>query len=78
MQMESVNNQNLQFAKSHYSFLASVVLENILDHSDIVTVEEGKFTITIENGQPKIYYPTSPKEENIGMGACHAAIIIFM
>ena len=49
------------------SFLASLALENILDPSDTVTVEEGRFAVNIENGQPKIYYPTSSMEE-IGRG----------
>ena len=35
-----------------------IVLGNILDPSDTVTVKGGKFTVNIENGQPKIYYPT--------------------
>ena len=43
---------------------------NILDRSDTVTVVGSKFTVNIEDGQPKVYYPTDPEEEDIGMGAC--------
>ena len=48
------------FVISNSSFFASVniVLGNILDPSDTVTVKGGKFAVNIENGQPKIYYPT--------------------
>ena len=40
-----------------------------MDPSDTVAVEGGKFTVNIENGQPKVYYPIGLKEEDSGMSA---------
>ena len=37
-------------------------LVNVLDTSDTVTVSEGSFTVNIEGGNPKVYYPVSGED----------------
>ena len=32
---------------------------NLLDSSDTVTVNNGRFEVNIQNGQPKVYSPAS-------------------
>ncbi len=39
--------------------ILSTELVKLLDSSDDVTVSGGSFSVNIQNGQPKIYYPAS-------------------
>ena len=38
-------------------------LVDILDSSDVVTVNGGQFQVNIQNGMPKVYHPSSDAEE---------------
>lgn len=38
-------------------------LVDILDPSDVVTVNGGQFQVNIQNGMPKVYHPSSDAEE---------------
>jgi alpha-amylase len=55
---------------TYHPYADGITLKNILDPSNPVTVEGGKFTVNIENGQPKVYYPIGLKEEDSGAGEC--------
>ena len=35
------------------------VLVNVLDSSDTVTVNGGKFSLNLQNGMPKVYHPSN-------------------
>ena len=47
----------------HFNYLcyliSIIVLANILDPLDMITVSNKKFQVNIESGLPKIYYPKS-------------------
>lgn len=40
-------------------FSDGTVLQNVLDENDKVTANQGKISVSIQNGQPKIYHPMS-------------------
>lgn len=38
---------------------------DVLDPSDVVTVNGGQFQVNIQNGMPKVYHPSSDAEEYV-------------
>ena len=44
-------------------YLCIPELVDILDPSDVVTVNGGQFQVNIQNGMPKVYHPSSDAEE---------------
>ena len=45
------------------AYLSIPELVDILDPSDVVTVNGGQFQVNIQNGMPKVYHPSSDAEE---------------
>lgn len=45
--------------------MCTTELVDVLDPSDVVTVNGGQFQVNIQNGMPKVYHPSSDAEEYV-------------
>jgi alpha-amylase len=53
------NGQGLSRTITYHPYTDGTKLVNVLDSSDTVTVNGGRFTVNIKGGMPKVYHPTA-------------------